>query len=620
MSLEDLKKRLSAGPGFEPWTGSFAEYVEIVRERPSVADHAHTRLYRAIERYGREGKSWKFFEGQLFGIDDALGQVMDYLAAAAKGLDLRRRMLLLLGPVGTGKSTLSEMLKRALEEYSLTDEGAVYAISGCPLHEEPLHLIPESERPEFERELGVRIEGGLCPQCAYRLENEWRGDVLSVPVERVLLSESRRVGIGSFAPGDPKVVSLEDLVGGMDLVKVSEFGTEAHPLAFSFNGGLEAGSRGLFEAIEIFKWPPDLLFPLLTLLQERKIKAGRFALFYADEAVIGHTNAAEYEKFASDPKNEAIQNRTYVVKVPYILRVSDEVRTYRKLFQPLSGIHVAPHAFETAAYWAVSTRLVEYKDVPPLTKAKLYNGEETGDLTAEAVEEMRRDGRDRGEGMEGIGPRTVVNALSQAAAEADRCLGAIAALRALKQVPEHHVGSLPKGLDKLFQAVLEEYAKRAERDVQKAFSEDFDQAAQTLLQNYMDNAMAAITGTKRRDPVTDLPVDPDETLMRSIEELSGVAETQKESFRREILARVGILAQRGETFRWDSHPRLKEGIEKKLFSDLSGILKVTLTAPTPDSEQRERLEGVKRRLVEKYGYCEVCSGEVMRFVGERLHR
>lgn len=624
--LAEDKRRRS-----ERWKGTFKEYLEIVRKTPSVADLAHARVAKAVERFGKDYDAergiytYNYFRSHIYGADEAIDQIMAYFRGAAEGLDIRKRMLLLLGPPGAAKSEFVALMKRALESYSHTEEGAVYSISGCPMHEEPLHLIPETVRPEVERELGVKIEGDLCPQCAYRLQNEW-SSIMDVPVERVFISEANRVGIGSFAPGDPKVVSLEDLVGSVDLVKVSQYGSESHPLSYNFDGALEAANRGIYEAIEVFKQDPTLLFPLITLLQEKQIKAGRFALFYADEAVISHTNLSEYERFAGDGRNEAIQNRTHVVKVPYVLVVEDEVRIYRKLFPKDSGIHIAPHAFEMAALFAVASRFVDLpKGLSRVAKAKLYNGEGSAKYSPEEVRQMRKTSFEKDEGMSGIGPRQVVSALSQAAVSSTvPCLTPVEALRALVMLPQHIVGGLGNkdvDVDSLLGEVMDEYTTKATKDVQKAYIEDFEAGAQTLLQNYLDNAQASVNKTKLLHPIMQTPIDPDEQLMKEIEsraEISGT--TDATEFRREILARVGTLARRGETFRWDSHPKLKEAIEKKLFDDLSGTLKVTLTTPTPDKTQREKIDSVRKRLVEKYGYCEHCADALLKYVGYILRR
>jgi serine protein kinase len=258
----------------------------------------------------------------------------------------------------------------------------------------------------------------------------------------------------------------------------------------------------------------------------------------------------------------------------------------------------------------------------PLAKLKMYNGEETAEHTQREIEDLREEGRRADEGMGGIGPRQVINCLANAMTKKDAgCLNPIDAIRALRDSAEHHVGEMSRDqADEWLKTATAEYREIATQEVQRAFIEEFDTAAQTLLLNYLDNAQAYLNEDKVRDPVTGEDLAPDERLMRQIEEAIAVAEPAKKEFRREILMRVGVLARKGETFRWDSHPRLKEAIEKKLFGDLSGTMKVTITTRTPDREQQERIDGVKRKLVERYGYCPHCADAVLQFVGHMLQR
>jgi serine protein kinase len=634
-----LAELLAADRPAAAWRGTFAQYLEMVVQDPRLARLAHARIADMIEAAGVQDaaasapahasatagqarRHYAFFADEIFGQDEVLEQVVDYFRSAGAGLDIRRRILLLMGPPGTAKSSLLVLLKRGLERYSRTDEGAMYGIVDCPLHEEPLHLLGPEARDQLWAKHRIRVEGDLCPVCEWRREHEWH-DLAEVPVERVTYSEARRIGLGTFTPGDPKVVSLEDLVGSLDLVKVAQYGSEAHPLAYDFRGAAEVASRGILELVEVLKLQPELMYPLLTLAQEQQIKAGRFALFYADEAIIGHSNEAEYRRFAAEKKNEAIQSRMFVIKVPYVLRVDDEVRIYEKMLRAsATATHVAPHTLRVAAMWAILSRLSKSAKYAPMAKLKMYNGEATAEHTPREIEDLREEGRRADEGMSGIGPRQVINCLANAMARKDvPCLNPIDAIRALRDSAEHHVGELSREqADEWLKAATSEYREIATQEVQRAFIEEFDTAAQTLLLNYLDNAQAYLNEDRVRDPLTGEDLPPDERLMRQIEEAIAVAEPGKKEFRREILMRVGVLARKGEVFRWDSHPRLKEAIEKKLFGDLSGTMKVTITTRTPDREQQARIEGVKRKLVERYGYCPHCAEAVLQFVGHMLQR
>lgn len=273
------------------WTGTFAEYIEMLRRHPHLAMTAHARVYEMIASHGileeNGRRKYNFFEKEIFGLDSAIEKLVEeYFHSAARRLDVRKRILLLMGPVSGGKSTIVTILKRGLEQFSRTDQGAVYAIKGCPMHEEPLHLIPHELRSEVEQEFGVKIEGNLCPSCQIRLRDDYEGRIEDVPVERVLLSEDNRVGIGTFSPSDPKSQDIADLTGSIDFSTITEYGSESDPRAYRFDGELNKANRGLMEFQEMLKCDEKFLWNLLSLTQEGNFKAGRFALISADELII----------------------------------------------------------------------------------------------------------------------------------------------------------------------------------------------------------------------------------------------------------------------------------------------------------------------------------------------
>jgi serine protein kinase len=293
------------------WAGTFRDYLPIALRNPQLAQLAHARVYNMVRSYGVDidehgNESYLFFERELFGIDDALAKVVEYLKAAATGSDVGKRILMLYGPPSSGKSQLVILLKRGLEEFTQTDEGAVYAIADCPQHENPLHLIPHGLRQELLEEYGLYIEGELCPMCALNLREKYDGDVYRVPVQRIFFSEKDRAGIGTFVPSDPKSQDISELVGSIDLATVGEHGSESDPRAYRFDGELNIANRGMCEFIEMLKADERFLYILLTLTQEKNIKTGRFSLIYADEFVIAHTNEAEFKEFLADKKSEAL--------------------------------------------------------------------------------------------------------------------------------------------------------------------------------------------------------------------------------------------------------------------------------------------------------------------------
>ncbi len=613
------------------WEGTFSQYFEIATQRPSVAQLSHERIYNMIVASGSETNKigeqrFNFFSDEIFGIEKPLQQIVEYFHSAAQRLEVRKRILLLMGPVGGGKSTIVSLLKRGLENYSRTEVGAVYAIRDCPMHEEPLHLIPEEMRADVEKEYGLYIEGELCPKCRWMIEHDFKGEIEKVPVVRIALSEKQRLGIGTFAPSDPKSQDISELVGGMDLSTIGDVGSESDPRAYRFDGELNIANRGMAEFVEMLKVDEKFLYVLLTLSQEQNIKTGRFSMIYADEVVVSHTNEHEYQSFVGNKKSEALQDRIILVKVPYNLRVSDEVRIYEKLLgqSALTNVHIAPHTLRIASMFAILSRLEPSKKagMSLMKKLKLYDGEDMEEFKQKDVKELQ-DETTR-EGMDGISPRYVINRLSSALVrDGVTCINPIDALRALRDGLDQHTSVTREEREHYLNFIAEarkEYDDMARKEVQRAFVYSFEESAHTLLNNYLDNVEAYCNKTKVRDPITEEDMEPDEQLMRSIEEQIGITENAKKTFREEILIRISSLARRGQQFSYTSHDRLKEAIEKKLFADLRDVVKITTSARTPDPEQLKKSNEVISRLISDHGYCPVCANELLKYVGSLLNR
>lgn len=630
----DILKRISQYRSEEEklaWSGTFAEYLELVRENPHLAMTAHARVYEMIKSAGIETvngqKRYMFFEKELFGLDRALEKLVEeYFHSAARRLDVRKRILLLMGPVSGGKSTIVTLLKRGLEKFSRTDRGAVYAIEDCPMHEDPLHLIPHDLRPEVEQEFGVKIEGTLCPVCQMRVKTEYDGRIEDVRVKRVLLSEENRIGIGTFSPSDPKSQDIADLTGSIDFSTITEYGSESDPRAYRFDGELNKANRGLMEFQEMLKCDEKFLWNLLSLTQEGNFKAGRFALISADELIVAHTNETEYKAFIANKKNEALQSRMIVMPIPYNLRVSDEEKIYAKLIaaSDMSHVHIAPHALRAAAMFSVMTRLKESKKqgMDPVKKMRLYDGEAVEGYKAADLKEMQSEFLD--EGMSGVDPRYVINRISSALIRHDLpCINALDVLRALKEGLDQHPSITKEERERYLNFISlarKEYDAIAKKEVQKAFVYSFEESAKTLFDNYLDNVEAYCNWTKIRDPLTGEEMDPDERLMRSIEEQIGVSENAKKAFREEILIRMSSYARKGKPFEYGTHERLREAIEKKLFADLKDVVKITTSTKTPDETQLKKMNEVTKRLIDEHGYCPTCANELLRYVGSLLNR
>src|SRR5262252_2604179 len=618
------------------WQGTFRDYFELVLQNPIVSKLSHARLcdmitLAGVEKFNEGSRDeiirYNFFSDELFGIEGPISKIVEYFKSAGQRLEVTKRILLLMGPVGGGKSTIVTMLKRGLEAWTRTSAGAVYAIQNCPMHEEPLHLIPAELRPEIEKHYGLYIEGELCPQCRYNLEHLYHGKHEDVRVHRVVFSEKDRIGIGTFAPSDPKSQDITELTGSIDLSTIGEVGVESDLRAYRFDGELNIANRGLMEFVEMLKVDEKFLYSLLTLSQEQSIKTGRFAMIYADEVILSHSNENEYIAFAGNRKSEALQDRIILVRVPYNLRVSQEERIYDKLLhqsEVLRNIHLAPHTLRVAAVFAVLTRLEEPKraNVDVVKKMKLYDGEDVEGYKSKDVRELKEDAVR--EGMDGISPRYVINRLSSALVrDGITCINPIDALRAIKDGFEQHTGISADQKERYLNFISlarKEYDELAKIEVQRAFVYSFEEMARTMCNNYLDNVEAYCNKERIKDPITEEEMDPDEQLMRSIEEQIGITETAKNTFRQEILIRISSYARKGKQFEYNSHERLKEAIEKKIFADLKDVVKITTSSKTPDADQLRKINEVIDRLVTQHGYCTVCANELLSYVGTLLSR
>ncbi|PAQ12921.1 protein prkA [Bacillaceae bacterium SAOS 7] len=613
------------------WEGTFEEYLNIVREQPWVAQSAHSRVFHMIKDQGVEEESdekrYSFFCNELYGLEEALERLVEeYFHPAAKRLDVRKRILLLMGPVSGGKSTLVAMLKKGLEAYSRTDRGAVYAIKGCPMHEDPLHLIPKHLREDFFQEFGIRVEGSLSPLNTMRLQEEYGGRIEDVLIERIFFSEDKRVGVGTFSPSDPKSQDIADLTGSIDFSTIAQYGSESDPRAYRFDGELNKANRGLMEFQEMLKCDEKFLWHLLSLTQEGNFKAGRFALISADEMIVAHTNETEYRSFISNKKNEALHSRIIVMPIPYNLKLSQEERIYEKMIREsdVADVHIAPHTLKVAAMFTILTRLKEPKrgDIDLIKKMRLYDGESVEGFNTADVEQLKKEYQD--EGMSGIDPRYVINRISSTIIRKEvPSINALDVLRSLKEGLDQHpsiTNELREKYLNFISVARKEYDSIAKKEVQKAFVYSYEESAKTLMDNYLDNVEAYCNKSKLHDQLTGEEISPDEKLMRSIEEQIGISENAKKAFREEILIRISAFARKGKRFDYHSHDRLREAIQKKLFADLKDIVKITTSTKTPDEQQLKKINEVVARLIDDHGYNSVSANELLRYVGSLLNR
>ncbi|HZW21154.1 serine protein kinase [Noviherbaspirillum sp.] len=611
------------------WSGTVSEFLERVMtaDPKGAARTSHQYMWDMIRWMGDvdDGGTFrcKLFDQELFGVDEAIERVVDYFKAAAAGSEVGRRLLLLLGPPSGGKSTLVILLKRGLEEYSRTEEGAMYAIQGCPVHESPLHLIPHSLRPRFRDTYGVEIIGEVCPHCRTRLENDYSGDFLRMPVERIFISEAGRVGIGTYAPHDPTTADLADLVGSVDLSKVAEYGDEGDPRAWSWSGAVYAASRGMLEMIEILKVKREFLYLLLTLTQEKNVKVSRFPLIYLDETILAHTNLAEFRKFLQESENEALLDRMVIIQVPYTLNYKDEARIYKKLISSAAPafreVHLDPHVLHAAAVFAIFTRLHEAddKEVELSKKVRLYANEEVEGYAHAEAERMKQRMPD--EGLAGISPRFVINALSNAIIQTNvKSLTTMDVLLALKDSIENDARIDPKRkrkwIDYLVLARKDFYNRWVKEDVHKALFVSFEQEAQDLLDKYLDEVEAMLDNRQIKDPITNEERKPDERFLRAVEEKIHISDSGKQSFRQEVVRKAMGAYKRGEKFTLDSHAQLHNAVQQYLFEQRREVLRLVSSTTRPDEEVRQKISVVEKRLVDEYGYDSHSAREALNYV------
>jgi serine protein kinase len=650
------------------WRGSFQQYLNLVSKDPKITRNSFQRVQDMIISHGtstyteykKEITRYHFFDDPfdngadaVFGIDVHLMKLVNFFKSAAAGYGTEKRVLLLHGPVGSAKSSIARLLKKGLERYSRTDEGALFTFTWVdeeeteilggqkvfpsPMHEEPLKLVPQEVRKKFLEGLNkgldsgtkVKIKGQVCPADRYifsaymdKYDGDWEKVMKHVEVRRLLLSEKDRVGIGTFQPKDEKNQDSTELTGDINYRKIAQYGSDSDPRAFNFDGEFNIANRGIVEFIEVLKLDVAFLYDLLGASQEQSIKPKKFAQTDIDEVILGHTNEPEFKKLQSNEFMEALRDRTVKIDVPYITRLDQEVRIYQKDFNAVKipHVHIAPHTIEMASIWAILTRLEEPKksDLTKLQKLKLFNGKTLPGYNEDNVKELRKEAVR--EGLEGISPRYIQDKISNALVKNGHvgCINPFMVFNELESGLKHH--SLISSMDQLevFKEMLavsrQEYEDIVKNDVQKAISVD-ESAIQTLCANYVDNVKAYTQKEKIRNKYSNRLEDADERFMRSIEEKIDIPESRKEDFRREIMNYIGALAIEGKSFDYKMNERLHRALELKLFEDQKDSIKLTtIISKVVDKETQEKIDVVKSRLIKNFGYCEICATDALNFV------
>jgi serine protein kinase len=653
------------------WSGSFAEYLDLVKRDPRTTRSAFERMYDMILSYGtreyvdnkKKIVHYNFFDDPddggtdaIYGLDIPLMKFVNIFKSAAQRYGTERRVILLHGPVGSSKSTIARLLKKGLETYSRKSEGRLFSfgwirdfdhpndVTPCPMHEEPLHLVTYKLRPTFENMLNddrpedayhVTIDGELCPFCrqeyrelSAKYDGDWSRVLQHVRVNRLLLSSQDRIGIGTFQPKDEKNQDSTELTGDINYRKIAEYGSDSDPRAFNFDGEFNIANRGMIEFIEVLKLDVAFLYELLGASQEHLIKPKKFPQTYIDEVIVGHTNEPEYRRLQNNEYMEALRDRTVKVDIPYITKLSEEIKIYEKDYNPdkIRGKHIAPHTISMAAMWAVLTRLEDPKkhNLSLMQKLKLYNGKSLPGFTEDNVKELRK-GAVR-EGMDGISPRYVQDKISNALVSDlnQRCVNPFMVLNELESGLRHHAlitsDEQKQACRELLDEVRREYEDVVKNEVQRAIAAD-EAAISRLCGNYVDNLKAYTQKERVRNAYTGQDEEPDERLMRSIEEKIDIPESRKDDFRREIMNYIGALALEDKKFDYRTNERLHKALELKLFEDQKDSIKLTsLVSSVVDKDTQEKIDIVKGRLVRDYNYCDSCATDVLHFVASIFAR
>jgi len=616
--------------------GTFLDYIELVKGNPDIAMLSHQRIYSLIISQGVETihtdevprlrriygndtiKKYKFFADDFFGIDKTIMKILRYFHSAAMAGEESRQVLYLVGPVGSGKSSLMEVLKKALEM-----SPPVYALKGCPMREEPLHLVPKHLRRQFEEILDTKIEGDLCPVCRYRLKNDYDGEFERFPVETVGFSIRSRKGIGVVPPVDPNNQDTSVLIGSVDISKIDLY-PEHDPRVLSLNGAFNVGNRGIVEFIEVFKNETEYLHTMITATQEKSIPSpGKGSMIYFDGVILAHSNEAEWNKFKSDHTNEAILDRIVKIEIPYCLELSEEIKIYEKILKKSKfTAHIAPHTIEAASMFAILTRLSPSNKVDPMTKLKIYNGEEIvekGMTRKIDIFELREEAER--EGMSGISTRFIMKVLDTALSDSDHdCINPISVMETLvKAVRDLSIGEEEKSryLRFIQDQIKKEYNKILEKEVTKAFIHGYREQAESLFNNYLDHAEAYVNKTKIKDPNTGEELEPDIKFLRSIEEQIGITESASKGFRADVTAYMFSVLRTGSKLDYNSYEPLKEAIEKKLTVSVKELSRIITQAKVRDREQNEKYNAMVEEM-KRNGYCDHCCNVILKYAANNL--
>jgi serine protein kinase len=608
---------------------SLSEYLEACREDPSMYASAAERMIAAIgepklidtskdSRLGRVflNRTIKLYPSMtgFFGMEDTIQRVVSYFQHAAQGLEERKQILYLLGPVGGGKSSLAERLKALVETQPIYVLAAGDELS--PVFESPLGLFrPETMGALLERQYGIpaRKLTGICSPWATKRLDELDGDISKFTVVKLYPSRLRQIGVAKTEPGDENNQDISALVGKVDIRKLESY-SQHDPDAYSYSGGLNRTTQGLLEFVEMFKAPIKVLHPLLTATQEGNYAGTENlgALPYQG-VILAHSNESEWEQFKNNKNNEAFLDRICVVKVPYCLRAAEEAMIYHKLLEgsDLAGATCAPEVLESLARFCVLSRMKEHQNSPIYSKMRVYNGDNLKDTDpkAKSIQEYR-EAAGVSEGMNGISTRFAFKVLSETFNYDNEEIAAdpVHLMYVLEQAIKRE--QFPKEvedryLDFIKSLLAPRYAEFIGREIQKAYIESYSEYGQNLFNRYIAYADAWIEEQDYKDADTGQVFDRKilDAELSKVEKPAGIANPK--DFRNEIV-KFALRARAnnaGQNPAWTSYEKLREVIEKRMFSQVEELLPVISFGAKQDSKT-EKQHGEFLERMRSRGYTE----------------
>ena len=635
--LQRIKSAREESKKEQKFSGNLMDYIEMVEKNPDIIKSSHKRLHDAIVEHGSYAmpdsdsrkfkifdgetiKIHKYFDGEFFGMETVIEKIMSFLSSAAHKGEESRQVLLLMGPVGAGKSALTEHVKKALEGKKY------YTLKGDPHRGEPLQLIPRSLRSSVEEALNIKIDGDISPIVRHKLLNDYDGKYEDFEVEETTFSQRGRRGVASVPPMDANSQDVSVLIGSVDISKLDKF-AEDDPRSLSLNGAFNVGNRGIVELVEVFKNEIEFLHTIITATQEKRVPSpGKSDMLHFDGVILAHCNEAEWNRFQSEHTNEAIMDRIVKISVPYCLELNQEIKIYEKMLGKSDfKAHIAPHTLKIASMFSVMSRLKDSAKCDALTKMKIYNGEEVlekGRVRKVDIRDLREEARH--EGLDGISTRFITKALDNALTASDKgMITPISVIDSLtKMVKEQLIDESlkTKCLELLQKTIREEYLKILETEIAKAFISAYEEQAQSLFDSYLDNAEAHTTRAKIKDKITKEERKPDEGFMASIEEQIGVTGSSRDGFRSDVTAYMFAKMRRGEKVSFKTYEPLKNAIESYLISSVRAMARIVTKSKTRDEEQTRKHSDMVSVMIKDYGYSAESAEEILIFAANNLWR